>query len=268
MLGSIRGQVDFEANQGAGAADRVIYASEARSCSRSCAMRSDLPEIPGGWEVERFEFRGASVEIFVPVTPDELLDDDAVQRRNRESDAMPYWAWLWDSAPSLACYLCATDAARGARGLEVGSGLGLVGVALAKAGAGRIILTDRDPDALRALDVQVRMNGLENAGVQALDWNDLDAGPDGEFDVIVACDVIYEGGSHAPLIALFDRYLASGGTVWIADPGRSRTPLFVRRAEEAGFVVSVLSAQGVPRAFNAGEPAFLRMRRAHEHEAD
>lgn len=224
-------------------------------------VESDLPSIPNGWEVQHFSFAGASVHLHIPVSPDTLLDDEAVQRRNRHSDAMPYWAWLWDSAPSLAHYLCKTDAVRGARVLEIGAGLGLVGVALAKSGAGSVVLTDRDPDALRTLRVQVRTNGLENAQVHALDWTDLAAGPEGRFDVLVACDVIYEGGSHAPLIALFDHYLAGDGAVWIADPGRSRTPLFAKRAARAGFSVDVPGSDAGAPEIEPGVPTILRLQR-------
>ena len=66
-------------------------------------LESRLPELAGGWARQSLEISSdLEVELFVPAAPDELLDDDAVVARNEFNDSMPYWAWLWDSAPTMA----------------------------------------------------------------------------------------------------------------------------------------------------------------------
>ena len=95
-----------------------------------------LPDLVGGWSLERYAITGAaSVDLFVPREPDALLDDVEVQERNRYNDSMPYWAWVWDSAPVLARQVAEdlSDRSRPARVLEVGAGLGLVGHGVAAA---------------------------------------------------------------------------------------------------------------------------------------
>jgi len=75
------------------------------------------------------EFRVASVR-----QPEKLLDtisttEFAVDER------LPYWAELWTSAIVLAERVLNDQTMRGTKVLELGCGLGLVGLAAAKAGA-------------------------------------------------------------------------------------------------------------------------------------
>ncbi|MEM8710474.1 MAG: hypothetical protein AAGG01_05945, partial [Planctomycetota bacterium] len=85
----------------------------------------ELPSLEGGWELGEYDL----VSLWVPREPDALLDDAGVQERNRFNDTMPYWAWLWDSAPTMMRALI--DRCVGGRVLEVGAGLGLVGLGVA-----------------------------------------------------------------------------------------------------------------------------------------
>lgn len=223
-----------------------------------------LPDLPGGWSLEAYPIHDdVDIELYVPVEPDALLDDTEVQERNRYNDAMPYWAWIWDSAPRLARQI--SGDLHGRSGpisiLEVGAGLGFAGLGVAAALGPRaeVLLTDHDPAAVQALGVQIDRNRPVRARASALDWNKPRALEDQRFDVIIGCDVIYEARSHEPLLALLGAHLASDGVAWFGDPGRTRAPGFVRRAEGAGFTVATLDAGGEARPLEAGQYRAIRL---------
>ena len=49
----------------------------------------------------------------------------------------------------------------------------------------------------------------------------------GPFDLVLAADVLYEGGSVAPLLSLLPRLAPEA---WIADPGRPAADAFLEQA--------------------------------------
>ena len=228
-----------------------------------------LPELTGGWALECFWVpdldEGVDLELYVPCEPDALLDDVVVQERNRYNDAMPYWAWIWDSAPHvLGSIIRGLGSDRkSARVLEVGAGLGFVGLGLAKAlgPAAQVLVTDHDPDAVQTLRAQIERNGLSNASAMELDWNDASALEGQSFDVVIGCDVAYEARSHAPLLELLAAALAPFGVAWFADPGRTRAPGFKRRAEELGWRVETLDENDAKLPLEAGRYRALRLTR-------
>lgn len=233
-----------------------------------------LPRLAGGWECRRHTLGPVTVALWTPRAPDALLDDPAVHERNRFHDAMPYWAWLWDSAPALARLVAEACAPargarvaepavwpRGARVLELGAGLGLVGLTAARMGC-HVTLTDHDPLALEAARVNVAANGVEAvAEVEALDWRAPDMLAGRTFEVVLGCDVVYEANAHEPVLDVLERALTPEGVAWVADPGRARTPAFVRRAEARGFRVESTDAAGRPAALAPGEFRRLALRR-------
>jgi len=228
--------------------------------------RTELPHVPGGWATEAYDVRdGVAVRLHVPRTPDVLLDDAEVQERNRYNDAMPYWAWVWDSAPVLARQVVdgLDGGPRRVRALEIGAGLGLVGLGVAASLGPRadVLLTDHDPAAVQALDAQIELNGLANATADELDWESPRALEGRSFDVVIGCDVVYEARSHGPVLALLEAHLARGGAAWFGDPGRTRLPGFLRRAESAGWSVTTLDARGAARPPEAGEYRAVRLER-------
>lgn len=214
-----------------------------------------LPPLAGGWEARTLGAGESEVRLWVPSAPDALLEDADVIARNRFNDAMPYWAWLWDSAPRLAGLVAGAGWASGRRVLELGAGLGLVGLTAAKLGC-TVTLSDHDPLALAAARVNAAANGLSDVAVLDLDWRALEAAPRAAFDVVVGCDVLYEANAHVPLLDVVERCLAPGGVAWFADPGRTRAPAFVRRAEARGYAVDV-SDEWAERA--ALEPGAFRL---------
>lgn len=90
--------------------------------------------------------------------------------------------------------------------LELGAGVGVAGIALAKLGA-TVTLTDNDPAVLSLLQRNIQQNGVTaRAKVAQLDWAQresfsscLDAkGP--PLDLIIGADLVYGGPLHGELL--------------------------------------------------------------------
>ena len=116
-------------------------------------------------------------------------------------------AQVWGAGATLAAYLARSDEEGGGRSLlqdrpevvEVGSGMGVVGLAAAMAGASRVVLTDL-PEHVPRLRGAIAENAaaLEGAGAvvtaEPLPWGDEDAvydvAPTG-CDVVLGSDLCY-----------------------------------------------------------------------------
>src|SRR3954447_24014735 len=84
------------------------------------------------------------------------LDDGAFARQD---EYLPYWVELWPSGLALARALHGR-ALRGARGVELGCGLGLPSIGGAIAG-GRVLATDWSAEAVALATQNARRNGVE-----------------------------------------------------------------------------------------------------------
>jgi len=114
---------------------------------------------------------------------------------------------IWDAAFLLVKHLeqLGTRSLRGKRCLEVGSGVGLVGICAAALGA-KVVLTDM-PSALHLTQLNVdrsqplvRQQGGE-ISVAPLLWGTPVNHLGGPFDFVLASDVVYDNDLFAPLIA-------------------------------------------------------------------
>jgi predicted nicotinamide N-methyase len=138
-------------------------------------------------------------------------------------ERLPYWADLWPSARVLASALLG-ETGGGRRLLELGCGLGLDTVAAMAAGF-EVTATDYYEQAIH----MARANAARNMGrepvVRMVNWRQWPSDL-GQFDVVIAADVLYEK-EYATLVAqCVARALAPHGEAIIADPGRLALPAF------------------------------------------
>ena len=189
-------------------------AERIRLLRQSLGARFDLTD-------ERHCILGREFEIATAGSIDELLDELVEAGPDApayQDERLPYWAEVWPSAVALAEHvLRGRTVAEGTRVIEIGCGLGLVGLAAMERDAS-VLFTDYQEDALAFAE----LNGLINLGrspaAVLMDWREPDL--DEQFDVILAADVAYEKRFFGPLLRTFQRLLAPGGTVLLAEPNR------------------------------------------------
>ncbi len=149
-------------------------------------------------------------------------------------ERLPYWADLWPSARQLATTLLGESGA-GRTLLELGCGLGLPTMAAMRAGFD-VTSTDYYEDALQVTRANAGRNLGREPQVRMVNWR---AWPDdlGQFDVVVAADVIYEQEYAVLVAACIARALAPGGVAIVADPGRVALARFHTELPKVGLEV-------------------------------
>lgn len=147
----------------------------------------------------------------------------------------PLWAYLWPAGMVLAD-LVATELAPRLRGravVELGCGLGALGIAAARAG-GRVTLTDEEPEALALAQANATANGVA-VRLHRLEWSRVPDALAGAFDVVLGSDITYSPDQIAPLLGALDTLLAPGGEAFIADADRLNETILRAGGERAGL---------------------------------
>lgn len=186
----------------------------------------DLPSIPGDWTERTFECQGKTIRLTLPGDPDQMLETPETLKANRQNDFMPYWGYLWPAAIEMVDVVPRLPIAPGASVLELGCGVGLVGIATALCGH-NVTLSDYAADAVQVAMCNAALNGIGSVPVRRIDWCEP---PPEQFDVILACDVLYEQRDHKPLLQFLTAALTAEGVAWIADPGRQHAAKFTAAA--------------------------------------
>jgi predicted nicotinamide N-methyase len=162
----------------------------------------------------------------------EVLLEDIEPVTFAQDERLPYWAELWPSAVALAHYVTQHLDLAGQWVLELGCGLGLVGVAAALRGA-RVLCTDYEPAALAFARHNARRNACRRVRFRLMDWRRPTLSR--RYACILASDVIYEARNFQPLVMLLRRYLARGGRAVFSEPGRLNAEPFFTLLRQWGF---------------------------------
>ncbi len=171
---------------------------------------------------QSIELPSGPLQLLQPSESAELPDAGGVEW----APIAPYWSVLWRSGVALARELDGAPL-RGQRVAELGCGLAVPSIAVARAGAA-VLATDACAEALTLVARNAQANDVR-VETAMVDW----AEPDelirrAPFDLVLAADVLYERASVAPLLSLLPRLAPEA---WLADPGRPAAEAFV---EEAG----------------------------------
>jgi predicted nicotinamide N-methyase len=152
-------------------------------------------------------------------------------------DRIYFWWGLTESALALAEVVTALSELDGKRALELGCGLGLPGLAAGLCGA-RVTFTDTMAEALEFARQNALRNGVdaERIDTASLDWTAPYQGP--RFDLLLGAEILYDYYLHADLLRLFDRLLAPGAALLLADRPRLVTERFLGRLGGRGFEVT------------------------------
>jgi predicted nicotinamide N-methyase len=181
---------------------------------------------------ETVRLPGHMVRMLRPRDGDALLDE-LLAEEDPEEDRLPFWAQLWPAGVALARAVAARPLA-GRRVLELGCGLGLVGIAAALAGA-RVLAVDRSPEATTFTAVNAARNTVTlQTAVCAFDQPEPLLGQ-APWDLVLAADLLYEQRNVAVLVGLLPRLVGATGEVWLADPGRPLLGRFLAALDATGW---------------------------------
>lgn len=222
------------------------------------ALLETLPQIPGGWTRETIRPGGRELQFVRPADPDAILDDPQALKACDQPESSPYWFVLWPASRIMARLVAGFDWPGESRVLEIGCGVGLVGLAGLAAGL-HVTFSDVEPRAIAVAAHNARINGLTSFDTLRVDWREpADAA---RFPVVLASDVLYDDCRHAPLLRTLNQVLETEGVCWIGDPGRRQLEKFVYRGQEAGFDVTVRDDELEPASLKLGEFRLLLLRR-------
>jgi predicted nicotinamide N-methyase len=205
--------------------DRQLHRSAAAPTGLPAGAASDVVE-------ETVLVGGRPLRLLRPRDGDAVLDE-LLAEDDPDEDRLPFWTQLWPSGTALAQAI-ATRPLAGKRVLELGCGLGLVGVTAARAGA-TVMVVDRSPEAITFATLNAERNGVTlQAAVLAFDQPQrlLAEAP---WDLVLAADVLYEHRNVPVLLWLLPRLVGQDGEVWLADPGRPMLGRFLAGAEATGW---------------------------------
>ena len=137
--------------------------------------------------------------------------------RNPDAPEPPYWAHLWTGSRALARLVATAVECRDRHVIEIGCGVGLVGVVAAQRGA-TVTVIDTAHAALCFARANATLNGCTLAAVQT----DLRrSGVRGRFDYCLAADVTYDPALQVALADFLAIHLAAGGHAWCAESVRT-----------------------------------------------
>lgn len=140
-----------------------------------------------------------------PDYPQEALTDEA---RRVLMDKPPFWAFCWSSGQVLARWLRDfRESIAGKRILDFGSGSGIGAIAAALSGADEVIALDTDPLACEAIRANAELNSVNIVTAETLE------SVEGDFDVILAADVLYDRNN----LSLLDIFMERAKWVVVAD---------------------------------------------------
>lgn len=138
--------------------------------------RAELQQLPGMPQIALF--------LLNPDFPQHQL---TAEQMNAVLNYPAYWAFCWASGQVMARLLFEQpDLVRDRRVLDFGSGSGVAGIAAALAGAAEVVACDVDPDALVATAANAAVNGVR------VELRDSYEACEGEFDVVLVADVLYD----------------------------------------------------------------------------
>jgi len=195
------------------AADPVLGEGSRRSQKRQDARRVDV-ELG----------KGKAVAVMLPRLDGEV-DDADVAHMSMEAVAEKYGHLtgagdiVWPAGLAFSRLLAHCPSfVEGKRVLELGTGIGAVGLVAATSGAASVLLTDYDEAVLEFAREGATENGVSDSVTAArLDWSKSDLPEGAPFDVVLAADVLYAETNAMHIAKLLPELLSPSGRCFIAD---------------------------------------------------
>ena len=187
---------------------------------------------------------GRTLRLLGPKWPHALHNDPRRRAFYDQAGYRPYWTLPCPAAVMLAEHVIQHVPPSPQPILELGAGLGLVGLALTLAGH-RAIVTDCDEESLEFVRASAHLNFLELHTVRHLDWRQP---PPEHYATIVGAEILYAPEALAPVAQLLATCLAPAGSAYVSDANRRTAEPFPAALRAAGldFHKSTARAPAIP----------------------
>ena len=216
---------------------------EIRNPSPALVHQPDgLPAIPGGWTEREWIIEGRPFRLTLPAVPDAFLEDPEVHAAFDRDEYMPYWAFLWPAALKMVSTILKSDLPVDAEVLEIGAGIGIVGLAGLAKGL-NVTISDYEPKAVELALFNARKNGFTRGDGMVLDWR---SPPAKQYQLIWGCELLYEDRHHDPLLTLTKRMMRPDGYAWFVDGGRVRAQRFLDLVAQYGLTAKLFDEERRP----------------------
>ncbi len=173
-------------------------------------------------EEKRLKIEKNEFVFFLPTDLTPFIKDESI------SD-FPLWAKVWEGSIVLISHIYELNLATPKSFLEIGAGIGVVGVIIASLGH-RVTITDYNEDALQFALANVCKNlnpeKKRSVIVKRCDWKDPQLQEE-TYDFIVGSDILYREEDFEPLLKLFNRHLKQTGEVILAEGIRKTSLKFL-----------------------------------------
>lgn len=196
---------------------------------------------------------GSQVTVELPASQDQLLEESLRRENSGLSDCDPYWGSLWETGPTTAAMILHHVWPSRLQVLELGCGIGVVGIAGLIAGHA-VTFSDHASAAVELAISNAALNGFSDATGMVFDWNQPPT--EEKYDLIIASDILYETSSHKPLLNTIQTMLSKNGAAWIGECGRANADEFVNIAHQQGWIVKTLDELAEP----CSTPGHMRFR--------
>jgi EEF1A lysine methyltransferase 3 len=183
-----------------------------------------LEQIRGKYAIETVPVKiGEKVLQIVQLKDYEEFIINQIEQHDLNVTEAPFWAKLWEASFVLAYFLGKQPVKAGGHMLEIGSGIGIVGVYAALCGH-RVTITDINEDALLFAKANAMLNGLSESMVRRLDWSD--PAETAQYDTIVGSEIVYDRRSYPALVDFMHRSLTPNGMIFLAKNADLPAPTF------------------------------------------
>jgi len=186
-------------------------------------------------EIKKYSFSNRDILLYQTENVDEFLD----RISNEEycvDERFPFFIRVWDSGYYLAKYLLEEtpiSQIEGKQFLELGGGSGIVGIAVLLLG-GKVIFSDYEEDSLELINLNCKLNGLNEFKTIKGDWRDFPVLTE-KIDFLTASDVFYEQKFLTSLMRTAKIFLDDGAEFLLSDPGREYFYEYLQTIQKNGY---------------------------------
>jgi predicted nicotinamide N-methyase len=154
------------------------------------------------------------------------IDREALLRD--ETEEPPYWALLWSGAGTLARYIEEHIDCTYQTVLDLGCGLGLIGIIASGKGA-QVTFADKEPEAVSFANANAQLNDCCRYTAKQLDFTQDRL--DQRFSLILGAEILYNRPVFPALIDFLIQHLTPSGKAIIADAHRTNTDEFYQQLD-------------------------------------